>query len=79
MTETGSLLSLKAWKLKLRGCWVAFLTGTRFPEHSRCSGMPSISCGETGSHRNSSQAVDPEQFDEDLTLLDPDRRSCLLI
>lgn len=45
LTETGSLLSLKAWKLKLRGCWVAFLMGTRFPEHSRCSGMPSISCG----------------------------------
>lgn len=46
LTETGSLLSLKAWKLKLRGCWVAFLMGTRLPEHSRCSGMPSISCGE---------------------------------
>lgn len=44
LTDTGSLLSLKAWKLKLRGCCVAFLMGTRFPEHSRCSGMPSISC-----------------------------------
>lgn len=49
LTETGSLLSLKAWKLKLRGCCVAFLTGTRFPEHSRCSGIPSISC--THNHR----------------------------
>lgn len=43
-TETGSLLSLKAWKLKQRGCWVAFLMGTKFPEHSKCNGMPSITC-----------------------------------
>lgn len=49
LTETGSLLSLKAWKLKLRGCCVAFLMGTRFPEHSRCSGMPSISCRQNHS------------------------------
>ncbi len=57
-TETGSRLSLKAWKLKLRDCWVAFLTGTRFPEHSKCSGIPSITCGwrRKEKHKESSES-----------------------
>lgn len=51
LTVTGRRLSLKAWKLKQRGCWVAFLTGMRFPEHSRWSGMPSITWKVRHSHQ----------------------------
>lgn len=65
LTETGSLLSLKAWKLKLRGCWVAFLMGTKFPEHSRCNGIPSISCRQFINRRLITAVTDS---DKDLTL-----------
>lgn len=42
-TGIAKRFSLNDWKWKLR-CWAAFLTGTRFPETSANSDIPSKTC-----------------------------------